>query len=183
VAGALATRPGGPSGDYRLMDRQAALGWVQRSIRESGGDPDNVTIAGQSAGGLSVLMHLVSRGSRGLFDSAVVQSGSFALTQQPLETAETFGAAAAGCPDQTAACRRGLPNAPIQVPLSPDQETLAATMRAAWATFAATGDPSTDAVPWPSLDANRYGLSLVAPQPRLDTAFASRHHYSCWAAG
>ena len=46
-----------------------------------------------------------------------------------------------------------LPDAPIQQPFSPDQETLAASMRAAWANFAASGDPSSAAVPWPSFDA------------------------------
>ena len=64
---ALASEPGGPSGNYGLMDQQAALRWVQGNIRPFGGDPDNVTIAGQSSGGLSVLAHMISRGSRGLF--------------------------------------------------------------------------------------------------------------------
>ena len=51
--------------------------------------PHNVTIAGQSSGGLSVLAHLVSLlVPRGLFQRAIVQSGSFALTQQSLATAE-----------------------------------------------------------------------------------------------
>ena len=71
-----------------------------------------MTIAGESAGGLSVLAHLVSRGSRGLFQRAIVQSGAFALNQQPLAAAEAAGesfAAAAGCPDQTARCLRQLP--------------------------------------------------------------------------
>ena len=73
------------------MDQQAALRWVQRNIAQFGGDPHNVTIAGQSAGGLSVLAQMVSPGARGLFQRAIVQSGTFALTQQPLATAEAAG--------------------------------------------------------------------------------------------
>ena len=64
---ALASRPGGPSGDYGLMDQQAALRWVQRDIRGFGGDPGDVTLFGESVGGLSTLAQLVSPGARGLF--------------------------------------------------------------------------------------------------------------------
>jgi para-nitrobenzyl esterase len=76
-----------------------------------------------------------------------------------------------------------LPNAPLQGALSADQETLAASMRAAWASFAAGGDPSTAPVPWPSFDAGAQVLSLVPPQPQVETDFASNHHCSFWAAG
>ncbi|MCA1694520.1 MAG: carboxylesterase family protein, partial [Actinobacteria bacterium] len=113
---ALADRPGGSTGAYGLMDQQAALRWVQRNIRAFGGNPRKVTIAGESAGGLSVLAHVASPAAHGLFARAIVQSGAF-LTQTPLEVAETAGeafAAKAGCASQTAACLRGLPLSTIQ---------------------------------------------------------------------
>jgi para-nitrobenzyl esterase len=109
---ALASHSGGPSGDYGLMDQQAALRWVQRNIGQFGGNRRNVTIFGESAGGLSVLSQLASPGARGLFAKAIVESGAYNLTQAPLATAEAAGeafATSAGCASQTAACLRSLP--------------------------------------------------------------------------
>jgi len=102
----------GQSGDYGLMDQQAALRWVQRNIASFGGNPRNVTIFGESAGGLSVLSQVASPQARGLFERAIVESGSYNLTQASLSSAEAAGesfAASAGCASQTAACLRNLP--------------------------------------------------------------------------
>jgi para-nitrobenzyl esterase len=109
---ALANKPGGASGDYGLMDQQAALRWVQRNVGQFGGNAHNVTIFGESAGGLSVLSQVASPGGKGLFAKAIVESGAYNLTQTSLASAETSGeafASAAGCASQTAACLRALP--------------------------------------------------------------------------
>jgi para-nitrobenzyl esterase len=109
---ALADWPGGPSGDYGLMDQQAALHWVQRNITAFGGNPANVTIFGESAGGQSVLVQLASPSARGLFARGIAESGGYALGQAPLASAEAAGrafAAKAGCASQTASCLRSLP--------------------------------------------------------------------------
>jgi para-nitrobenzyl esterase len=108
---ALSAESGNGSGNYGLMDQQAALRWVQRNIERFGGDDDNVTIFGQSAGGLSVHSHLASPRSRGLFDRAIAQSGAYAESLPSLTQAETSGTTAAttlGCPDQSPSCLRAL---------------------------------------------------------------------------
>lgn len=68
---------GHSSGDYGLEDQHAALMWVHRSIAAFGGDRNNVTIFGQSAGGTSTCLQLLAPGSRGLFQGAIVQSGQY----------------------------------------------------------------------------------------------------------
>lgn len=62
------------SGNYGLLDQIEALRWIERNIASFGGDPDNVTIAGESAGGLSVMHLMAAPDARGLFDKAVMQS-------------------------------------------------------------------------------------------------------------
>ena len=72
--GFLASRsldsPGRPSGNYGLLDQQAALRWVKENIAAFGGDPNKVTVAGESAGAISIGLHLVSPAAAGLFERA-----------------------------------------------------------------------------------------------------------------
>ncbi len=65
------------SGNYGLQDQRATLQWVQRNIGAFGGDPSRVTIFGQSAGAESILIHLVSPQSKGLYSQAIVESATF----------------------------------------------------------------------------------------------------------
>jgi para-nitrobenzyl esterase len=98
------------------MDQQAALRWVRENILFFGGDPLNVTIFGESAGGLSVFSQLQSPAAAHLFHKAIVESGAYNLNTQTLATAEAAGTAfatAAGCSSQTAACLRALPVATV----------------------------------------------------------------------
>lgn len=76
----------GPSGSFGIMDQQLALQWVQDNILNFGGDPDNVTIFGESAGGASVLAHISSPAAGDLFHKAIVQSGAYiAVAPQPTQ--------------------------------------------------------------------------------------------------
>lgn len=82
------TAEGGATGSFGMMDAVEALEWVQANIKSFGGDPNNVTIAGQSAGGLMVVDMLSTASAKGLFDKAVVQSGAILMDGSPLAKAE-----------------------------------------------------------------------------------------------
>ena len=67
--------PNEPKGSYAFMDQIAALQWVKENIESFGGDPDNVTIFGESAGGVSVHSLLTMPSAQGLFHKAIIESG------------------------------------------------------------------------------------------------------------
>jgi para-nitrobenzyl esterase len=141
-------RPDETKGNYAYMDQIAALQWVRRNIAAFGGNPNNVTIFGFSAGGVSVHSLLASPMTRGLFHKAIAESGGSrdsVLTARPMradgvdpnypESAETIGITFAKSmgiegTDQAALARlralsadEVLRGAPAQPGAAPPQET------------------------------------------------------------
>lgn len=131
--GLSAESPTHASGNYGVMDQITALQWVRDNIAAFGGDPDNVTIAGESAGGLSILYLLTAPSARGLFDKAIAQSAYLISMPALSETAHGAPSAESGGTAVAAA---------LQVPDVAGMRALdaqALTDRAALAGFAPRG--------------------------------------------
>jgi len=95
----------GTAGNYGIQDQRLALKWIQRNIASFGGDSNQVTIAGESAGAVSVLHHMVLPRSRGLFSRAIAESPYFNPSTQSGSLAQDRGASFvqnAGCSEEKA---------------------------------------------------------------------------------
>jgi para-nitrobenzyl esterase len=187
---------GHENGNYGLMDQQFAMQWVQNNIAQFGGDPGNVTIFGESAGGHSVYCNLASPTAAGLFANAIAESGSYIIFEQflqaivPLAEAETTdglvpsGATIAnsvGCSGQTAACLRAVSNTAM---VSGEAGTVYAFVDGTLLTetpFAAFADGNFNRVPviagtnhdeWRIFVAEQYDLSgnPILTEPEYDAA-------------
>ncbi len=90
---ALSAESGSGSGNYGTLDLKASLEWVRDNIAAFGGDPDNVTIMGESGGGTKVISQMASPLTEGLFDKVIIESGSaLATSDRSLKLAEAEAA-------------------------------------------------------------------------------------------
>jgi para-nitrobenzyl esterase len=165
-----AESPHNASGNYGILDQQAALSWVQRNIDKFGGDPSRVTIFGQSAGAESVLVHVASPTSKGLFSQAIVESGPFWANgaiinathpkadaeQSGVEYAQGLGYAG---PDAIAQMRKLSPEALINATPSPSAGF--------WTTHTVLFEPTVDGWILPDSLDNLYLLHRENPVPLM----------------
>lgn len=159
-----AESPENASGNYGLLDQIAALRWIRDNIANFGGNPDNITVMGESAGALSVTFLLVSPPARGLFDKAIIQSTNLRAMPELRETAyglpsaETIGTALADeLGAETLASLRGMDA----------QELIDGAARVR---FVAQGTIGTPSLPLQLLDALEAGQAARVP---LLTGFTS----------
>ena len=106
----------GPCGNYGYMDQIAALKWVKANIASFGGDPNNITIGGESAGGISVLELMLAPDARGLFQKAIGESSFGRLEPTSMADAQAAGlkaAAQAGVAGTDAAAAAALRKVPL----------------------------------------------------------------------
>lgn len=152
-----AESPAGISGNYGLMDQLRALTWVQENIEAFGGDPANVTIAGESAGGLSVMYLLASPYARGLFHKAIAQS-AYMISTPELKQAR-FGAPSAEDAGATLARRIQAPG--LRALRAMDPQTI--TDQAAINGFASFGNVDGVVLPGQLVDVFERGEQAPVP--------------------
>lgn len=152
------------AGNYGIADQQAALRWVRSNIEQFGGDADNVTLFGQSAGAYSTCLHLASPSSAGLFQKAIVQSGPCAnsMVTRPVAQARAIQVASdLGCSTATGAleCLRAVPATRL-VGIGSDHVFTAAARIADLPWLPVAGTPI---LPYQPLEAMRRGVAARVP--------------------
>lgn len=171
------------SGSYGLLDQAEALRWVRRNASAFGGDPRQVTLAGQSAGARAVCAQLAAPTSRGLFQRAIVQSGACANPVMTKADAERKGVQAieqAGCADAAdiASCLRQTAMAKlVPVLADPNRPVTSERRDDPWGPVAGTRW-----LPQQPIDAIRQGSAAGVPlligstHDEMSGFVLSRHH-------
>ena len=128
------------SGNYGFMDQRLALQWVKTNVQAFGGNPANVTLFGESAGGISTCLHLVSPKSQGLYHQAIIESGPCGIANSTKAAQEAQGvqfATALGCTDPSTVLTCMRSKTPDQVVTAlPDKTGLIAGPGATWFPYA-----------------------------------------------
>jgi para-nitrobenzyl esterase len=150
------------TGMYGFEDQRAALAWAKANAGKFGGDPAKITLFGESAGGISTCLHLVSPKSQGLFQRAILESGPCGIVRGTAKDAEPQGdalATALGCTDPAnlLACLRGKTADEVLTAL-PNKKGFIAGDGASWL-------PSADGFNVPELPDKLLGAGSVAKIP------------------
>jgi para-nitrobenzyl esterase len=161
----------GPSGNYGLQDQLAALRWVRTHIAGFGGDPDNVTVFGESAGAMAIGILMASPLARGLFHKAIGQSGAFWDGKhgplQSMKEARTRGL--------DFARRHGHASIAVLRALPAEQLNAAARWTFATSPVIAAFSPSVDRYVIPDVPARRFMRGEQMPIPLLAGWNAAEH--------
>jgi para-nitrobenzyl esterase len=139
----------GPVANYGMMDMIASLEWVKRNIAAFGGDPGNVTIFGESAGGMAVQRLMTSPAARGLFHKAAVQSGA---GREPLQLLDRQNGRLPSAESDGEAFVKSLG---VEAKSTADLRAISAD------SIIAAGDPSTFSGGGPVLDGKLFPLPIV----------------------
>jgi carboxylesterase type B len=158
-------------GNAGFQDQQLALNWTFANIAHFGGNPQDITIAGESAGAMSVGLHLLAPGSRGKFRAAIMESNPSTYWYKDIPEAADFGSTVCSA----AGCGTGLLNTTCDTTCLRGVDV--STLSAAWDT--AQGD----VIDYIAADWDHLLSAILAFTPVIDGSVIPQRPQEAWAAG